>query len=59
MLSSVCVLVADPGGDPREQRNPPFAQNVRTDFYRHLNNLCFTYNYIIRSNVNIPACSPL
>ncbi len=24
--------VADPGGDPREQRNPPFAQNVRIDF---------------------------
>ena len=23
---------ADPGGDPREQRNPPFAQNIKIDF---------------------------
>ena len=30
-LSDPHVAVADPGGDPREQRNPPFAQNIRID----------------------------
>ncbi len=30
-LSFLYSTVADPGGDPREQRNPPFAQNVRIE----------------------------
>ncbi len=32
LLNINFVSEADPGGDPREQRNPPFAQNIKIDF---------------------------
>ncbi len=30
------VVLPDSGGDPREQRNPPFAQNVRIAIYSYV-----------------------